>query len=177
VTTVNDGFGSATTNTGVQSANCAGTPSGDVFNIGAINGIIPDEHTIQGNGDGTFTSGQQFPDNRYLYNAYANSAAANPANAATLNFVGSTGWLCRDTTTVIDPSTLVPYRTEIETTIKHNGFFPIDVSVGGVPQPFAQTDLNNIPSGEVGAGTFYPSDTLTSNLGFCYNSGATLGGS
>jgi hypothetical protein len=176
VTTVNDGFGTSTVNTGVQSAECPGAPSTDVFNIGAINGIIPDQHTIQGHGDGSFTSGQQFPDNRYLYNAYDNSASASPANASTLNFVGSTGFLCKDTTAVIDPTTLVPYRTEIESTIKANGFFPIDISSGGTPVPFAQTDLNDVPANEVGPGTYYPSDTLNNNLGFCYNSGASLGG-
>ena len=173
VTTANDGFGTASSNNGVQEASCAGAPSNDIFTIGAINGLIPDEHTIQGNGDGSFQSGQQFPDNRYLYNAYANSAAANPANAATLNFVGSTGWLCRDTTSLIDPNTGVNYRTEIENTIRANGFFPIDVN----QTPFNQVDLNNVPANEVGAGTFYPNDTLTSNKGFCYNSGASVGGS
>jgi hypothetical protein len=151
----------------IYSGYCPGTPSNTVTQFGGINGIYATQHTIQGNGD---TTGVTFPDPRVLYNVYANSTAANPANAATLNFIGSTGFLCRDTTADIDPTTGVSYRKEIEQIITSNGFLPLDISnASGVPVPFAQTSLANVPANEVGPGTYYPADVLVSNEGFCAN--------
>ncbi len=158
----------------IYSANCPGTPANTITQFGGINGIYATQHTIQGNGDNT---GVTFPDPRVLYNVYSNSTTgALAANAATLNFIGSTGFLCRDTTHDIDPTTGASYRSEIESVITANGFFPLDISVAGVPQPFVQTSLANVPAG-VGAGTIYSADTLatgtyngqTGPLGFCLN--------
>ena len=107
-----------------------------------------------------------FLDPRVLYNAYANSTAPNPANGATLNFVGSTGFLCRpDMATETDPNSGITYRTEIETAITNNGFFPLDIG----QTPFTQVTLSSVPSGEVGAGTSYPADVLAGGKGYCFN--------
>jgi len=76
-----------------------------------------------------------FPVTRGLYNLYNNSSATVPASQATLNFVGENGFLCKSSTaTDIDSQTGVSYRSEIESVIKANGFFPLDVS----GSPFAE---------------------------------------
>jgi ABC-type phosphate transport system substrate-binding protein len=111
---------------------CAGTPKTDTTLLGAINGIPATKANIQGTGGG---GGVTFPVTRGLYNLYNNSSASVPSSQATLNFVSEKGFLCKpSTTTDIDPQTGVAYRTEIESAITANGFFPLDVSGA----PFAQ---------------------------------------
>jgi hypothetical protein len=105
---------------------CAGTPKTDTTLLGAIGGVPATKATIQGTGGG---AGVTFPVTRGLYNLYNNSSATVPSSQATLNFMSEKGFLCKgSTTTDIDPQTGVAYRTEIESAITANGFFPLDVS-------------------------------------------------
>lgn len=94
--------------------------------------IFPDQTDIQGEGGGSYATGEEWPFNRYLYNVYDNGGGGgngNTASEATLNLVGEQGFLCKSgTATDTDPLTGVNYRTEIEAVITENGFFPIDVS-------------------------------------------------
>ncbi|MGO8872207.1 MAG: hypothetical protein ACLQPH_12560 [Acidimicrobiales bacterium] len=94
-----------------------------------------DQATIQGTTGGGVHG--PWPIFRYIYNIYNNALAgtvtdpapATPATQGSVNLVSEYGYLCRpETATDIDPLTLVSYRSEIETGIKHDGFFPIDVS-------------------------------------------------
>ena len=87
-----------------------------------------------------------FPDPRILFNAYPNSTAPNPANGATLNFIGSSGFLCRpDMATEIDPNSGITYRTEIENAIEANyGFFPLDTNP--TTDSFTTPSIIDVPS-------------------------------
>ena len=141
---------------------CIGQAANNVTQYGSINGIYATKHTIQGTGD---FHNPTFPDTRVLWNDYGNSTSANPANGATLNFIGSTGFLCRpDMVTEIDPSSGVSYRTEIEGAFTAAGFFPPN----NTQTPFAQASISNIPANEVGPGTPYPAAVLGGGgTGFC----------
>ena len=87
--------------------------------------ITADATTIQNAVSGT---SPVFPVTRDLYNDYSNSSATtNAASQATLNFVGEDGFLCKTSTAAqIDPQTGATYRSEIESTIQAQGFFPLD---------------------------------------------------
>ncbi len=108
-----------------------GTPAGTITALGEINGITANQTTVQGTtGDGV---PGDFPVIRYLSNVYNNTATGTNgiATQPTLNLVSEYGFLCKPgTNTDIDPLTGVSYRSEIETTIAANGFFPIDTHIG-----------------------------------------------
>ena len=99
--------------------------------IGEIGGITPDQTTIQGTtGDGV---PGDFPVIRYLSNVYNNTSTGTNgiASQPTLNLVSEYGFLCKPGTfTDIDPLTGVSYRSEIESIISAQGFYPIDTTIG-----------------------------------------------
>jgi hypothetical protein len=143
--------------------NCIGQSASNVTQYGSINGIYADAQTIQGTGD---DSGVTFPDPRILYNVYADTAAPNPANAATLNFIGAGGFLCRaDLATTVDPNTGAFYRTEIENAIYGDGFFPLDTSL---TDTFTEPTLTLVPSAAATA-KWYPADASQTGgqKGYC----------
>jgi hypothetical protein len=145
--------------------NCGGSPlNGNKNAIGEINGVTPNQTTIL---DG------QFPDDRYLYNAYSNGSNANvpAATAATLNYVSEIGFMCNPnknlSTSVVDPNTGFSYISEVQSVIKTAGFFPLSagassgtinttpIDEGTVPNPAA--NLMNLTSGGTGGGLYgYP---------------------
>ncbi len=101
-------------------------PKASYVTLGQINGISPNQNSIQGSGGG---GGVTFPITRGLYNVYLNSTSSFPASQATLNFASEYGFLCKpDTASQIDPATGATYRSEIEADILAQGFFPLDVS-------------------------------------------------
>ena len=108
-----------------------GTPAKTVTGLGEINGITADQTTVQGTtGDGV---PGDFPVIRYLSNVYNNTSTGTNglATQPTLNLVSEYGFLCKaGTNTDIDPLTGASYRSEIESTIAANGFFPIDTHIG-----------------------------------------------
>ena len=111
---------------------CAGTSTTTLTTLGKIDGIAATKATVQGSGGGL---GVTFPVVRGLYNVYNNSTAIVPSSQATLNFASERGFLCKaGTTTDIDPSTGVSFRTDIENAIKAQGFFPLDVAGATFPQ-------------------------------------------
>jgi hypothetical protein len=138
---------------------CVGTSATTQTILGEIDGIKAKQSTVQGTGGG---AGVTFPVTRGLYNVYNNSTAAVPSNQATLNFVSEYGFLCKSgTTTDIDPSTGVSFRTDIENAIKAQGFFPLDVSgttfpEGTVSNPAILTDAG-----------YTAVDPTTPTNGFC----------
>jgi hypothetical protein len=150
---------------------CAGTesapaPKGKTYTtFGEINGVVAKQSTIQGTGGG---AGVTFPITRGLYNSYNNSSATDPANQATLNYVGEDGFLCKaSTNTEIDPQTGVTYRSEIENIITANGFFPLDVSgstfaegAGSLANPGTVTDSQYVANDNTG-------NTGATGNGFC----------
>jgi hypothetical protein len=108
-----------------------GTPAKTITGLGEIGGITADQATVQGT-TGNGVPGD-FPVIRYLSNVYNNTATGTNgiATQPTLNLVSEYGFLCKPATnTDIDPLTGVSYRSEIETTIAANGFFPIDTHIG-----------------------------------------------
>jgi len=122
---------------------CAGTQANTFTTLGKIDGIKAKKGTVQGTGGGL---GVTFPVTRGLYNVYNNSTATVPSSQATLNFMSEYGFLCKSgTTSDIDPSTGVSFRTDIENAILAQGFFPLDVSgtpfpMGSVTNPAVITD-------------------------------------
>jgi len=143
---------------------CAGTPKTDYTTFGEINGIAASKATIQAAISG---SGTTFPVTRELYNLYNNSSATDPANQATLNFIGEDGFLCKSSTASdIDPQTGVDYRTEIENTIEAQGFFPLDtagttIAEGSPTYPGTLTDAQYV------ANDSGSTNTGTTGEGFC----------
>ena len=107
-----------------------GTPAKTTVGIGEINGIVPDQTTIQGTvGDGTPGT---FPVIRYLSNVYNNTSTGTNgiATQPTLNLVSEYGFLCKPLTeTDVDPLTGATYRSEIESIIDAQGFYPIDTHI------------------------------------------------
>jgi hypothetical protein len=108
-----------------------GTPAKTFVGLGEINGITANQASVQGTtGDGV---PGDFPVTRYLSNVYNNTSTATNgiASQPTLNLVGEYGFLCKPgTNTDIDPLTGVSYRSEIETAITAQGFFPLDTHIG-----------------------------------------------
>jgi hypothetical protein len=124
---------------------CEGA-TGDTTTFGQINGIAATQTTIQ---DAVTGATGAFPITRFLYNDYNNSSATAvaPSSQATLNFTSEYGFLCKaSTNTDIDPQTGVSYRSEIESIIRANGFFPLDsspsntITEGTVANPAVITD-------------------------------------
>jgi hypothetical protein len=155
---------------GQTQGTCIGQQPDDVTQYGSINGINADAETIQGTGD---RNGITFPDPRTLYNVYGNTTSPNPANPATLNFIGAGGFLCRaDMAAEIDPNTGLTYRTEIENAITSNGFFPLDINQSDT---FTEGTITKVPtmteSVDGGSATnYYPGSSSNQNgsgSGYC----------
>jgi ABC-type phosphate transport system substrate-binding protein len=116
-----------------------GDPKNYPTALGEINGITADQATIQGTtGDGV---PGDFPVIRYLSNVYNNTSTGTNgiATQSTLNMVSEYGFLCKPGTLAdIDPLTGASYRSEIESVITAQGFFPIDSSIS---KPFSEGSL------------------------------------
>jgi hypothetical protein len=148
---------------------CAGataytTVLGDQTGGSPAKTLSPSQSDIQGLGGGAYTAGDEWFENRNLYNVYNNSTspAARRSNQATLNLVSEYGFMCKPGTVGdFDPLTGVNYRTEIEAKIKSQGFFPIDTSD---LKPFKEGSVTN-PAGITD--TFYTAvdKTLTAEKG------------
>jgi hypothetical protein len=121
---------------------------GDKVQLGAINGVFATAKDILCSPASNCTGLRHpFPLPRFLYNVYSNGSNATfpAATQATLNYVSEVGFVCKPNTTVkgpiLDPSTLIPYRTEIDALIKSNGFLPLPLQktedTGAVPHPAA----------------------------------------
>jgi hypothetical protein len=152
---------------------CQDMSSSDVAEYGGIgftnSDAYADSKTIQGNGDLT---GVTFLDPRTLWNAYPNSTAPNPASAATLNFIGAGGFLCRaDMKTAIDPNSGATYRNEIESAIIGDGFFPLDLQ--STQATFTEPTLTTASVPSAAATTaYYPGDSSQEggDAGYCTDS-------
>jgi hypothetical protein len=92
--------------------------------FGTVDKIVANATTIA---NGTFPYG------RFLYNVYATaSCACGASSAATVNYVGEQGWICKATSAhAVDPTTGVNYATEISKTITSFGFVHIPLGVIG----------------------------------------------
>ena len=133
---------------------CAGataytTALGDITSGTPVKTLSPSQSDIQGLGGGAYTAGNKWYVLRNIYDVYANSTATNPTSQAALNFVSEYGFMCKPGTVGdIDSATGVSYRTEIENTIRTQGFFPIDTSPlkpfleGSLTSPAVITDPN-----------------------------------
>ncbi len=94
-------------------------------------------------------------------------------SAAALNFIGEDGFLCKSQTVGdIDPLTGVSYRTEIESAITANGFFPLDtapVHTTSGTGPFSQGALTTTVGfgGDPNFDFVDPSYTSANPSGFC----------
>ncbi|MEI6454063.1 MAG: hypothetical protein WCO31_05675, partial [Actinomycetes bacterium] len=111
---------------------------------------------------------------RLLYNVYANGSNANlgAASAATMNFVGENGFLCRpDTVTDIDATTGVSYRSEINAGISSEGFYAISAgaSTGVInTTPVDMGTLSHPAAGTTSASKYAPyTDGRSTTSGFC----------
>jgi hypothetical protein len=107
-----------------------GTPAKTTVGLGEMTGITPDQTTIQGTSKDGVPG--DFPVIRYLSNVYNNTSSGTNgiATQPTLNLVGEYGFLCKPLTlTDIDPLTGVSYRSEIESIIDAQGFYPIDSDI------------------------------------------------
>jgi hypothetical protein len=79
----------------------------------------------------SFTPPAPFPGDRLLYNVYSDGLSAKiPASSlASLNVVSEDGFMCKPSTASdVDPNTGDFYRTEIDTIITANGFYPLPLA-------------------------------------------------
>jgi len=111
---------------------------------------------------------------RLLYNVYANGSNANlgAASAATMNFVGENGFLCRPgTVTDIDPNTGASYRSEINAAILSEGFYPISAGASSGVVNTTPVDMGTLthPAATTTSGSKYADYTngRSTTSGFC----------
>jgi hypothetical protein len=135
-----------------------------------------------------------FPGDRLLYNVY--SDGSNPdipqSSSATLNAISEDGFLCKAATNVdVDPNTGNTYLSEIQATIKAQGFFPLAAAgspivedgntsttppftstASGIPNPAWTTAPNALDAGpysstaeQAAPYSFPAADTDTDGLG------------
>jgi hypothetical protein len=93
----------------------------------------------------TFTPPAPFPGDRLLYNVYSDGSDPDIAASsdAALNVVSEDGFVCKPSTaTDVDPNTGAFYRTEIDSVITSNGFYPLPLGV--------ETGTYTAPSGNGG---------------------------
>ncbi len=139
------------------SASCAGTSTNasvpNSLQLGTeINGVALTQASINAQLPGQETLA--FKGDRLLYNVYSDGSNPNipVSSSATLNALSEDGFLCKpSTTTDVDPTTGLTYRSEIDAAITSQGFFPLpslqvedgqgDTAVGynstksGIPHP------------------------------------------
>jgi hypothetical protein len=80
----------------------------------------------------TFTPPAPFPGDRLLYNIYSDGSNTNiaPSSLASLNAVSEDGFMCKPSTAAdVDPNTGATYRSEIDSVITSQGFFPLPLEV------------------------------------------------
>jgi hypothetical protein len=134
--------------------------------------VVSGTNNIQGLGGGAYASGHEWLVLRNLFNVYNNSTSPRATSQAALNLVSEYGFMCKPGTVGdYDPLTGVNYRTEIESNILRQGFYPIDTSI---LKPFKEGSVTN-PAGITD--TFYQDvdKTLTNEAGTGPGS-ATTGG-
>ncbi len=97
---------------------------GEGGSLGSIDGVAPSANTIA---NGTFAYG------RFLYNVYRATTNTMPVNRAAKSFISEkTGWLCKTSAHAVNPLTGNNFRTDIESTIRSEGFVPLPVgTIGG----------------------------------------------
>ncbi len=122
-------FGRFETQCGADPTLCSGA-STNTLKLGEIGGIKPSAKTIEAQLPGS--SGTLFPGATLLYNVYSNGSNTDiPASVpAALNAGSEDGFLCKpSTSTDVDPNTGATYRSEINSTISAQGFFPLPLEV------------------------------------------------
>lgn len=74
-----------------------------------------------------------YPYSRYLYNVVRNDTfASGLASNAVRNFVSANGFLCKAAAaSATNPKTGNNFRTDVETTIRAEGFLPLPVGATG----------------------------------------------
>ena len=109
---------------------CAGTSSTTVPNqvtLGTdVSGIPLTQASINSELPGQ--TGSAFFGDRLLYNVYSNGFNPNipVSSPAALNAISEDGFLCKPSTaTDVDPNTGLTYKSEIQTAITNQGFFPL----------------------------------------------------
>jgi hypothetical protein len=108
---------------------CSGASTSKVA-LGQINSVKPSAKTIQAQLPGSTTV--PFPGDTLLYNVYSNGSNPSiPGTApAALNAGSEDGFLCKpSSSTDVDPNTGATYRSEINSTISAQGFFPLPLMV------------------------------------------------
>jgi len=98
-----------------------------------------------------------FPSTRYVYNVYSNGFEASnglpEATTAAMTYVSETGFICSERTkAIIDPTTGISYRTEIDNVMLNSGFYPLSAG--------ASTGVINTTAFDGGSLGTYGSATL-----------------
>ena len=125
---------------------CTGSTTSKV-EMGQIDGVLPSTATINDQLPG-FTG--EFPGDRLLYNVYSDGAdPSEPASApAALNIVSEDGFLCKPSTSAdIDPNTGSTYLSEIDSTIKAQGFLALPLEVEDGQGVTANANYNTTHAG------------------------------
>jgi hypothetical protein len=108
---------------------CSGASNSKVA-LGQIAGIKASKTTIANQLPGSPNA--PFPGDRLLFNVYADGSNPdiNISSPASLNAVSEDGFLCKpSSSTDVDPNTGATYRTEINSIISAQGFFPLPLMV------------------------------------------------
>jgi hypothetical protein len=108
---------------------CSGASTSKVA-LGQINSVKPSAKTIAAQLPGS--TAVPFPGDTLLYNVYSNGSNTDiPASApAALNVGSEDGFLCKpSSSTDVDPNTGATYRSEINSVISAQGFFPLPLMV------------------------------------------------
>jgi hypothetical protein len=108
---------------------CSGASTSKIA-LGEIGGTKVSKTSIAAQLPGSL--GTPFPGDRLLFNVY--SDGSNPdisiSSPASLNAVSEDGFLCKpSSSTDVDPNTGATYRTEINSIISAQGFFPLPLMV------------------------------------------------
>jgi hypothetical protein len=147
---------------------CSGASSNKTA-LGSIGGVKASKTSIAAQLPGS--TGTPFPGDRLLFNVY--SDGSNPdipiSSNASLNAVSEDGFLCKpSSSTDVDPNTGATYRSEINSVITAQGFFPL---------PLMVEDGQGATSGVYGTtGTGIPTPAWTAGLsGSRYDSSVEAG--
>jgi hypothetical protein len=108
---------------------CSGASTSKVA-LGEIGGVKASKNSIAAQLPGS--TGTPFPGDRLLFNVYSDGSNADIpiSSPASLNAVSEDGFLCKpSTSTDVDPNTGATYRTEINSDISGQGFFPLPLMV------------------------------------------------
>jgi hypothetical protein len=122
-------YGKFTTICGANPTFCSGASTSKVV-LGQIAGIKASKKTIAAQLPGSTTT--PFAGDRLLFNVYSDGSNGDIpiSSPASLNAVSEDGFLCKpSSSTDIDPNTGVTYRTEINSVISTQGFFPLPLMV------------------------------------------------